>query len=694
MTGMEALLGYLISLAASLRGNAIQEGREQKLLQKLQEEAQYFQNVESMRPLREEVDRVGINIARIKAQLEVAEDDDPIFSLIEDPIFVDDLTKWILAADGEEELNQRQILSRHFLAALQANDPAPAEIEKFAEEFLQIVEKQVFSNQILNNWRADIRMRAIQSAVSEEGQATRATVDAGVKEIIGHLSPLIKTTADDIRTLRLFTENTVNHHTRVSSIVYGEDEIKLERNVVTKLYNAVFGGSALVVGEPGAGKSIALLDLARMLRSAGFEAILIDVQQLQSGSLGNLRNELGLNYEIIEVFKDWPGRDPAFLLIDTLDAARSDQSSGMIRQLIQEVSELERWNVAASVRKFDLRYALDIQSVFQGPPPSEPFSDQEFLAIRHINIPLFDDNELGEISQHGGALGNLISSAGQEFLALIRVPFNLRLAAETLQSGVDSAELFPIKTQIELLDRYWHARVLQADARGDAREAVAFKAAKEMVKHRSLTIPRTIVSDDPSASEPLHQLLSTNVLAEWSPPGGEHDRYTLEFSHNITFDFAAERALFGGQPDAINELLAGEPDLLLAIRPSAVFHFRRLWAQSADHTSFWMTVFNAVQMEELPKISQLIGPSVAVELTEDISDVSPLIDALRGGDANLRAAAGETVKHIAGALMAKNTQLVGENAGPWLELLEVVSENIDQQTAGAIRNLLLRCFVD
>jgi hypothetical protein len=87
-------------------------------------------------------------------------------------------------------------------------------------------------------------------------------------------------------------------------------------------------------------------------------------------------------------------------------------------------------------------------------------------------------------------LGELYDSASVELRAPLRVPFNLRLAADLLGSGVNARELAPIRSQIELLNRYWRHRIIGTTG-GDDREAVLSRATQNMVDRRRLQVDRT-----------------------------------------------------------------------------------------------------------------------------------------------------------------------------------------------------------
>src|SRR5260221_4472127 len=111
--------------------------------------------------------------------------------------------------------------------------------------------------------------------------------------------------------------------------------------------------------------------------------------------------------------------------------------------------------MVVSIRKYDLRYSQELQHQFIGSPASDGFSDQEFAAVRHINIPALSEDELRQIALQSLELWEVVEKADVTFRDLLANPFNLRLVAALVASGIPSSELTPIRTQLQLLDRYW-----------------------------------------------------------------------------------------------------------------------------------------------------------------------------------------------------------------------------------------------
>jgi hypothetical protein len=318
-----------------------------------------------------------------------------------------------------------------------------------------------------------------------------------------------------------------------------------------------------------------------------------------------------------------------------------------------------------------------LQRLFAGSPPSA-YRDSEFQAVRHLEIPILSDSELQQVRQQSAELGLTIQDAGPELLKLLRNPFNLRLIAELITTGANVASLTPIRTQIELLDRYWRERVIASDSQADAREAVLRRATTEMVGRRTLRIDRGVVAGDPAASGALAQILSAQVLVEWQPlPESKPDRYVITYSHHILFDYAVARLLLRGPLDQVVAWLAKDPDLLLAVRPSLLYHFQYLWSLDANRDRFWGSVFAFFKAEGITPTGRIIGPLAASQLVMTLEDCEVLLKALRDESSSDHAAALETFRHLMGAVHSSSDvarPFAGPGAPPWCDLLKRISE--------------------
>jgi len=230
-----------------------------------------------------------------------------------------------------------------------------------------------------------------------------------------------------------------------------------------------------------------------------------------------------------------------------------------------------------------------------------------------------------------------------------------------------------LRTQLQLLERYWTHRVLANTHQGDAREAVLRDAVLRMTQERTLRVERAQLLVYGAA---LDDVLRSGILAEWQiNPNAAPERYVLVFSHNILFDYAAARLLLRTSTESVIGLLSQTPDLAIVVRPSFSFHFQYLWDEPGRQR-FWELLFAVMSAERLPETSRLIGPTVVADRARDILDLDPLVRALRAQDQREAAAAERALRHVCGALLASpnpQERLVGATAGPWAALLERVT---------------------
>ncbi len=472
----------------------------------------------------------------------------------------------------------------------------------------------------------------------------------------------------DIERLKERTDLTFKLLRPFSLIEMDGKEIKIQRPASQALREAAENNSIVVVGEPGAGKSGVLRDLVETLKQENRDVVFLAVDKLEAQSLSSLQRELLLEHDICKVLKNWPGTTPGFLVIDALDAARSDKTAKTFYDQLELIlSEQTRWRVITSIRQYDLRHHTKLKTLFRGQPPSQ-FCSLEFFSICHLNVSHLDEEEWFQIKAQSPELGRLFDTAVESLRKLLLVPFNVKLMADLLGRGIAIERLTPIRTQIALFDLYWTERVAQPRKEKDTREIILERAVKEMVRTRSLRISRRQVATD---SPVLENILSDHILSGQPSASGETvNDDILTFAHHVLFDYAVARLLLRSSTQPFVKLLESDPEQVIAIRPSLVMHFE--YERWQDLKQFWETIFSLNRSQIIPEIGKLIGPSVAVEATTAIEDFSPLIQALTTTDLVKRECAEKAFRHVAGALMVKGTAreaLVGPTALNWSALL-------------------------
>jgi len=449
---------------------------------------------------------------------------------------------------------------------------------------------------------------------------------------------------DDIQRLRAHSARVVRSLAKHASIQLGGSDLRIQRPYASLLKETAEIGSVLVVGEPGVGKSGVLHSLSEILRDEQRDVVVLAAHQPPFFSPGGLRDELQLDHNPVDVLANWPGSQPAFLLIDALDAAREELSAAALRGLIREVGERGgRWNVVASIREYDARYSRELANMFKGTPPkgsAAALVGGPFARVRHMVIGRLTDDELQQISALGAPeLASFLKSASTEVAKLLHNPFNLRLAAELLNGGTDPLAIQDVRTQLELLDLYWLERVRGSSM--DSREPVLRKVVKAMSRERVLNVDRDLVEGEVAAVRHILDLLSEQVLIEWRPQPSDAPRSsTIAFAHHVLFDYAVERLLLRRNARRLVAFLTDDPAFVLLGRPSLVMHFHYLWglgASGGTQDEFWETALAICGQTGIPEIGKLIGPSVAAKIGEKIQEFVPLLNALGDADDTVRA---------------------------------------------------------
>jgi hypothetical protein len=479
---------------------------------------------------------------------------------------------------------------------------------------------------------------------------------------------------DDINRLRKYTQTTLRDLSDAARIHVGAIDVKIERASTQALRHTAEVESVIVVGDAGAGKSAALHDLVSGLSAAGRDVVLFTAGRIEATSLGTLRTELGLDHDFLDVVRNWPGLVPGVVVVDALDAARAEPAAAMLLELIARILEDGgRWRVVASVRKFDLRYSSPLQSLFSGRAPTS-FTDPEFQRLCHVNIPLLSDQELDEVQTQSSALYSLVQGATDDLRGLLRVAFNLRLMAELLAEGVGRDELTPIRSQHELLEKYWSYRVIRFDGLDGARESVLRRACTQMVARRRLLVDRGVI-EDPSAAPHVTVLLSCQLLREWqATPTATPERYVLTFAHHILFDYAVARTILRGTIEDLVVRLASDPDLVLFLRPSLRHHLQHLWQSDPARTPFWDAVFALGAASGIPEVAKIMGPAIAVSLATEAADFESLVRCLSDPRTERRVAAEQAFRQVAEALL-EDPEASGLTAHTalWCQLLDQIT---------------------
>lgn len=442
------------------------------------------------------------------------------------------------------------------------------------------------------------------------------------------------------------------------SVEMGSALVHIERGVVRAIVASAVQQSLVVVGDPGAGKSGALADVAAELERLGHDVVVLMADAAQA-----------MGDELVDILEAWKGDRPGVLIVDALDSLRDDAQAATLRKTLGDiVRSSQRWRVVATIRTFDLYQGTAVAHLFAGTPPSA-FADRRFPMVRHVAIGELSDGEIDQLETPAKRLYDAVTNAPAELKKLLRVPFHLWLAATLLDSGTSTDDIATVRTRVGLLDLYWIHRVANHAASKDAREALLREVCDRMIKRRELHCSKV-------GLDGLYALLTADVLREPPSPGDVQDDAHVVFSHHVLFDYAVARLWLHRDATALADQLADDAQLLIVVRPSLEMAIQRLWGQDPTRRAFWEGVLAICRHERVRDIGKVIGPGIAAAEAEQWDDVRPLADALHDHEANRQRSADDAFGHLVGALVPKprsGRAIAGAAAGPWAELADAAA---------------------
>ena len=499
--------------------------------------------------------------------------------------------------------------------------------------------------------------------------------------------------ANDRATLAKRSASFERHVDTFSVIPFQGNEIRIERPIVKELLAEASSGDILITGSAGAGKSGCLAEFVREARRQDADVLLLAVDQLAANTLNEISEELRLepNRDIVDVLADWSGTKRAYLIIDALDAARTTYGLTSLCNLIQQIRRhATRWKVITSIREFDLRYSQDVRRLFRGKPISTQ-NRSEFEDVHHLYVSPLTDGELADFSRQAPDVAEVRSKTSPEFQELTRNPFNLRLLAELVENAVELSRVTQIKTQVGLLDLYWDERISRLDQDGTLQSFLS-ECVRGMVDRRTLKVKESELQSGSPPKASLDRLASGGLLhvEEGALPGTDRQ---ISFVHNILFDYAVARLMLKNLPeDIVNWLgIKESQDLLLAIRPSVVLTFQRLWYSDNERRVFWDRALAFTANKGIRLFGKIIAADVAAlefRTTEDMFSLMEQLNSSAGQEAKtlLQFTLQAALAHF--AQDSVRFPLVGTNAPQWLKLSAELAEHYPDAASWQVRNVL------
>ena len=450
--------------------------------------------------------------------------------------------------------------------------------------------------------------------------------------------------------------------------------VSISRECQNAIRNAALGGSLLIIGEPGVGKSGVLNALARDLRDKGSDVLEISIDGHSVESLEGLEKDLRLQHGLIETLEAWDGSGPAWLVVDGLDASRGGHGGAVFRTLIERVMSLgERWKVIASIRTFDLRMGRKFQELFKGRPPIDDLAEREFPSVCHVKVPPWTNTEFAQLLEKAPDLAASMDNAPEILLDVARVPFNTRLLNDLVKDRLVTDDLSHVASQAQLLQLYWKHRV---ETRGASARACILRVVKSMVEKRVLRAPFEVVAENDA--DALDDLEGEGVLI----PNDNHQ--WVHFRHHLLFDFAAARILLDSEALIHGRQRFGKtgaPGLMLA--PALNFAMQGIWETS--RSEFWSAAAHVLADGDGDPVIRGATGRICAELPKRHGDVVVLAERIVAGDEK----AAQAFSYVCGAFGVMLEDDPDVELAPWTALVRDIAANV-APVCGSLRFLLFR----
>lgn len=183
---METLLGYILSyligLAAGISNDAISERRRKNLMAKIGKNPSVLRSIQDRKSLIDQMRLVGVEVAHLKTNNSQIEQH--LVYLLTDDVFQNDVVRWLTSWIPEEKKKAEYVMSGKIEKALVIGGAGDREVEQFRTGYFDYIEKVVFSDPVLSNWRLSLalntafeRLDELEGTIRVEETETRIKIE-------------------------------------------------------------------------------------------------------------------------------------------------------------------------------------------------------------------------------------------------------------------------------------------------------------------------------------------------------------------------------------------------------------------------------------------------------------------------------------------------------------------------------------
>ncbi|GEM_PF-3475368 len=392
------------------------------------------------------------------------------------------------------------------------------------------------------------------------------------------------------------------------------ERFTLNRPIVDEVATRAANGSLLVVGEPGAGKTGVLMTVAHKLKASGHRVWFLSVDGYEAKSLPSLEKELNLHHRVTVILGFAAEDGNTVLMLDGLDAARDRVKQSTWRALVREACR-RGVPVIATIRLFDLRHSQPWQELFPLAPSESESNVSGLNKVRFTNVSELSDAELNQgLSEFPKVRG--LAESQLTIRSLATNIFNFSLLCQLAEGGMPHN---PVHTQLELLDAWWNKRV--AEAGGSQIEETLSILVERMVSARKL---QTSVGS--LQTKCVDDAQSVGLIRGVPSRAGYVPDNSVEFTHNVLFDYAAFRCFLLPKRDELISELSTPESWGLFLRPSLGHFFTWFWDKFRDE--FWQRAF-AFQSASVPTLHKTALWFAIARSAHHRDDFVPFLDGIR-----------------------------------------------------------------
>lgn len=279
---------------------------------------------------------------------------------------------------------------------------------------------------------------------------------------------------------------------------------------------------ALLVGQPGSGKSVILKDLFKRLDAKGIPALGIKADEYATNSIKQLEERLNLTDSIekllVKLTEDYA---TVVVIVDQIDALSQTNSAkgeylATYKQLISSLRKYDRVRIVVSIRSYDLEYDFGFKS---------------FKKETTFNVDSLTKDEITKVvNQLSGSKLSLTDA----MFELLKTPYNLDAFCRIFSHSLN---LNLLKTTTDLYKELWRQKVINIplDKRDLKLKSVLYTIASKMYDEQTITLRNDVLPD--RFTQELEYLLQNGIII------GKCG--SIQFFHQTFYDFVFAKQFCG-----------------------------------------------------------------------------------------------------------------------------------------------------